>query len=99
MLQAACDYFISQPPRKQILDSGVLGWSKPQFHKREPFFTWLLLMVRSVRNNLFHGGKFPMAPIEDPSRNTDLLQHSITIIYACLQLDTTVAHYFSSDDF
>lgn len=96
-LRAACDYFTAVPPRKQILDAGVLDWSEPQFRTTEPFFTWLLLRVRSVRNNLFHGGKFPIAPIEDPARNPDLLSHSLTILYACLSLDAAVSCYFFTD--
>jgi hypothetical protein len=90
----ACEYFTKNPPRKQILDAGVLDWSEPQFRSEVPFFIWLLLMLRSVRNNFFHGGKFPIAPIEEPGRNLDLLRHSFVIIQACLALDKTVAHEF-----
>ena len=97
-LRSACDYFIANPPRKQILDSGSLGWSEPQFRIDEPFLTWLLLMVRSVRNNLFHGGKFPIAPIQEPARNPELLRHALTIICACLPLDAEVSHHFSTDE-
>ena len=51
--------------------------------------TWLLLMVRTVRNNLFHGGKFPLIPVSEPSRDSTLLHHSITILAACLPLERT----------
>lgn len=97
-LRAACDYFTAHPPRKQVLDSGSLSWSEPQFRANATFFTWLLLMVRSVRNNLFHGGKFPIAPIQEPARDSVLLQHAITIIHACLPLDAEVSQHFFSDE-
>ena len=97
-LRIACDYFTAQPPRKQILDGHFLSWSEPQFRTNEPLFTWLLLMVRSVRNNLFHGGKFPIAPIQEPARDPDLLRHALTIIEACLPLDDDLCYHFSTDE-
>ncbi len=98
-LRVACDYFIDNPPRKQILDGGNLAWSAPQFHTTKPLFIWLVLMVRSVRNNLFHGGKYPITPIQEPARNAELLQHTLTILHACLPLNSDVYnHYFSTGD-
>ena len=97
-LRSACDYFTAKPPRKQIIDSGSLGWSEPQFRGNEPLLTWLLLMVRSARNNLFHGGKFPIAPIDEPARNPELLQHALTIICACLPPDAKVSQHFFSNE-
>ena len=98
-LRAACDYFEANPRQKQILDAGLaFTWSAPQFRTTEPLFTWLVLMLRSVRNNLFHGGKYPISPFEDPSRNPDLLRHSLAILDACLHLDRDVERFFSTDD-
>ena len=97
-LSSACNYFLSNPPRKQILNGGALSWSEPQVRTNEALLTWLITMVRCVRNNLFHGGKFPMIPIQEPARNTDLLNHSLTILDACLSLDANVFHHFSTND-
>ena len=97
-LRAAYDYFVANPPRKQIFDGGALGWSEPQIRTTEPPFTWLLLMLRSVRNNLFHGGKYPIAPIQDPARNPALLQHSLIVLDACLPMNADVARHFSTDE-
>jgi len=57
--------------------------------------TLLLGCIRIVRNNLFHGGKFPLAPVQEPARNPLLLHHALVIIYACLPLDAEVNAYFS----
>src|SRR5262249_51711738 len=97
-LSVACDYFMSQPPRKQIRDGHSLGWSEPQIRVDEPLLTWLLLMVRSVRNNLFHGGKFPMVSIKEPARDPELIRHALTIIEACLPFDESVRYHFSTDE-
>ncbi len=91
----AIAYFQREPPRKQLQANGVLDWSDPlSFQGNEPFLVWLLRVVRTVRNNLFHGGKFPLIPISEPSRDRELLTNAITILAACLPLDQQVSDYF-----
>ena len=95
-LKAAVDYFLAEPPRKQIGKDSTLNWSEPQHHDgREPLLIWLLRMVRCVRNNLFHGGKFPPIPIADPSRDRELLLKAMTILNTCLSLDDTIEDCFA----
>ena len=78
-LNSAVDYFENHPPRKQKLDEHKqLSWSDPLKRKDELLLIWLLRMIRTVRNNLFHGGKFPLLPISDPSSNRELLIHAMT---------------------
>lgn len=87
-LQAAKDFYRAAPPRKQLRANGSMSWSKFQFwDEKEPLLVWQLRVVRTVRNNLFHGGKFPLIPISDPSRDRDLLIHAIAILAVCLSLD------------
>ncbi len=94
-LQQAVRYFREHPPRKQICASGILSWTKPQaYDDHGPLLVWLLLVIRYVRNNLFHGGKFPLIPIEDPSRDRDLLVHALAILSAALELDHQVKALF-----
>jgi hypothetical protein len=93
-LQSAVDYFKIFPPRKQIQIDRKLTWSEPKTYKQGPILVWLLLVVRVVRNNLFHGGKFPMLPVSDPSRDLDLISHAIVILDACLMLDPSVQENF-----
>jgi hypothetical protein len=97
-VRQACAYFKECPPCKQILTDGSLEWSEPRSLSNEPLLTWLLTVVRIVRNNLFHGGKFPIAPIEEPTRNPLLLSHALTIINACLSLDYEVRDHFSMEE-
>jgi len=48
-------------------------------------------MVRRVRNNLFHGGKFLPVPPGDPDRDKLLVQHSLTVLRTCMSLHKRVA--------
>jgi hypothetical protein len=90
-LETAVVYFQQSPPRKQIVEGGALGWSEPQSkNDGENVLRWLLRVVRIVRNNLFHGGKFPGSPVNDPSRDRQLLTNSITVLIAAELLDPEV---------
>jgi hypothetical protein len=93
-LLAAWKYFKDNPPRKQIPKGKALGWEDSSAPGNEPSLSWLLIMVRRVRNNLFHGGKFPFARIKDPARDPDLLKHSLTVLEACLELNPKVKEKF-----
>lgn len=97
-LKTAVEYFIKEPPRKQLCDGNTMRWSEPQLYDpREPRLCWLLRMIRCVRNNLFHGGKFPIAKISDPSRDRELLMYSLTILQSVLELDAEVKNKFYED--
>jgi hypothetical protein len=92
---AAIAFYSAEPPRKQIRVNGALDWSAPEARVgNEPLLVWLLRAIRVVRNNLFHGGKFPTFVFTDPSRNGALLRHAISILAAALPLDARVNAMF-----
>ncbi len=97
-LQEAWNYFSTHPPRKQIINAGLLDWSDPQIRTTQPELTWLLDVVRIIRNNLFHGGKFPFEVVEDPTRNSTLLHHALVVIDVCTTFDDEVNSYIRSAD-
>lgn len=55
----------------------------------------VLLYVRRIRNNLFHGGKFNGHWFE-PKRSEELLRHSLTILRGCLAASKEVRGTFNS---
>jgi hypothetical protein len=95
VLNEAVKYFLKEPPRKQIIENTFISWSEPQkYNGKEPLLIWLLRMIRYVRNNLFHGGKFPLINISDPSRNRELLFNSFVILQESLKLDKSIEEIF-----
>lgn len=80
-LIAAITYFKEHPPKKQIIKEGSLVWddSLPQ---EKDLAKFIFLLIRRVRNNLFHGGKFNEKWFE-PERSETLLQHGIVILRRC----------------
>ena len=82
-LQEAIEFFFSAPPKKQVIVGGVIQWkvSEPATNSEADK---LLIYVRRVRNNLFHGGKFNEHWFA-PERSEPLLRHSLTILSACVE--------------
>jgi len=78
----AVSHILRHPPRKQVYVGGALQWrdAAPAAENENDL---ILLYVRRVRNNLFHGGKFN-GRFFDPERSRKLLQHSITILMASI---------------
>lgn len=82
-LQEAIGFFFNSPPKKQVIVGGVIQWevSEPGTNSKADK---LLIYVRRVRNNLFHGGKFNEHWFA-PERSESLLLHSLTILTACVE--------------
>lgn len=74
----SCPYLASHPPKKQVLDGGQLVW-KACGPSGGSAVEEILLSVRTVRNNVFHGGKFPDGPVAEPLRD----EHLIGIAWPC----------------
>lgn len=87
-LAAAIGYVLEQPPHKQIVRNGALDWelAPPQTDSRADL---VLIYVRRVRNNLFHGGKFN-GHWFDPDRSENLMKSSLVILNAALVASTPV---------
>lgn len=90
-LWTAVDYLLTKPPKKLILKNQTLEFFDAPPDKNQRKAQQALLMVRRVRNNLFHGGKFLPVPAGDPDRDKLLVEHSLTVLHACRQLHSTVA--------
>jgi hypothetical protein len=85
-LRKAVEYITQIPPRKQVLDNGTLKWVENVRPAAEPPLQSLIIHIRAIRNNLFHGGKYPSAPPVAPERDTRLIQAALVILDECLSL-------------
>lgn len=83
LVLAVAPYLKSHPPKKQVSDQGVLKWQKrcPAASDIES----LVDSVKTVRNNLFHGGKYPEGPIDEPARDEQLLRESVRVLQVLLE--------------
>lgn len=51
-------------------------------------------MVRTIRNNLFHGGKYCPEGEQEAGRNHLLVQHGLNVLLACSKFDPEVRSSF-----
>jgi hypothetical protein len=88
------ELLIKEPPRRQIVKGNKLCWQKlrPARNNQE-----LLRAVRTVRNNLFHGGKTPYAPINDHMRDERLIHASMKTLKNLLEQCTDLKTKFEAD--
>lgn len=93
----AVAFLTASPPKKQIVADGVIRWRASVKDAGESEEAFVLRLVKTVRNNLFHGGKFPEGPIEDVARNSRLLRASITVLLQCLELSPEVARWYREE--
>jgi len=80
-----CQYLQQHPPKKQVLQNGVLHWVARQATSGSAIGD-VLLSVRTVRNNVFHGGKFPDGVITDPLRDEQLIRDCLAVLKGLLEL-------------
>ncbi len=92
-LAKAVEYLLDHPPARQILEKGVLAW-EPTVAQGNSDFEKLIYSVKGVRNNLFHGGKFPIKPAKDPGRDKRLLESCNEILKECLLLNDNIRNLF-----
>lgn len=94
-LQAACEYLLQSPPHREVVAGDRLVWETRAPSNEQPEVDRILLCVRWVRNNLFHGGK--LSPVHGgPSRNAALIDHSLVVLRACLTLSAQVRGAYES---
>ncbi len=94
-LREATDLLCREPPKKQVFKDNRLQWEEIAHDPQEPQFLYVLRSVRTIRNNLFHGGKFPDGPVADPARDRQLLQCALAVLRASVHFDSQVSSHFS----
>jgi hypothetical protein len=93
----ARSFLLREPPQKQVVIAAdrSLRWQANTKRSEEGDAEYLLRLVRDVRNNLFHGGKYPNQAVSGRRlRNSMLLEACLTILEKCLSLDADVKHFF-----
>jgi hypothetical protein len=96
VFKTAWGYLTSEPPKKQIVNWNSLGWKATVRGNSESIESYLLRLVRTVRNNLFHGGKYPypVGPMSDAGRDRRLIESALVVLEECLRLSPNVRQAF-----
>ncbi|MBK6894981.1 MAG: hypothetical protein IPH06_13605 [Alphaproteobacteria bacterium] len=76
----AATYLLDHPPRKQVLQDGALMFKDQVIDQSQKRAQQTLLMVRTVRNNLFHGGKHYPNGEQELGRNERLVSSALLVL-------------------
>ena len=85
-LANAVQYMLTHPVMKQAVDNGAIYFIPRQRPPNMNDTVWLSVLIRGVRNNLFHGGKFRY----DRPRDPDLIKNSLIILEAWAHCNSQV---------
>ena len=81
------DYLLANPPKRFMFED---GWQPNPRRRDETDARYLFRVVRDVRNNLFHGGKYQQVVIKELARDRALIDHSIAVLDACEALEQNI---------
>ncbi|MGF6813167.1 hypothetical protein OKW30_008384 [Paraburkholderia sp. Clong3] len=89
-------YLLTEPPRKQVLRGGRIEWQESAPDVNLPKSQQTLLMVRRVRNNLFHGAKvWSPERSNDRDRDVRLVSSALIVVKGCMGLRRDLEDAFS----
>jgi len=86
----AVQFLLTEPPRKQVLRDGRLQWKKSPPNLNLSKAQQVLLMVRRIRNNLFHGAKIWSPEYSNRERDLKLIRAGLAVLKQCVQLNHRV---------
>lgn len=92
-LKTAINYFITHPPKKQIVLDDHLDWDQ-QLPSHKSKADLVLQLICRVRNNLFHGGKFNDHWFE-PQRSEELIRFGLIVLKACIENHPSVQEAYA----
>jgi hypothetical protein len=87
-VHAAVRYILAYPPKKQVVENGQLTWRESRLQNESDGWR-LLVFLRRIRNNTFHGGKFNGRWFQ-PERSQELIIHGIQVLRACRDMEQRV---------
>ena len=77
---------IELSPQRQIQIMGRLGWEHVARTDKDTDVTYAITLLKTARNNLFHGGKFPDGPQAEVARDQQILRAALAILDGCYDL-------------
>ena len=80
-------------PQRQVVRDGRLGWDPIARQEDESDEEFTLRLMKTSRNNLFHGGKYPDGPIDEIAHNRKILRAAITTLDGCYELHADVKRW------
>lgn len=77
---AARNALLAAPPMRQEPVGDQLRWQPNPQRAEETSAAYLFRIVKDVRNNLFHGGKFAEGPAPELARDRNLIDYATSVL-------------------
>ena len=88
---AARDVLLSNPPRREVFQENQIVWvDNPRRLHETADADYLLRVVRDVRNNLFHGGKFVRGSAPELARDQMLIDSAVAVLEVLARLHSGI---------
>jgi hypothetical protein len=94
-LTGAVAYLEANPPQQQAWNGNLLSWRPRPARPNDTRSRILIDHVKTIRNNLFHGGK-ELRDHALAERDSALLNAGMTVLRHVISLDPEVANAFSA---
>ena len=88
--KSAVIFLLAEPPCKQVLRNGRVEWKESPPDQSLPKAQQVLLMVRRIRNNLFHGAKVWSPEYGNRERDIKLVEAGLVVLKQCVLLNQQV---------
>jgi hypothetical protein len=86
-LSSEASKLLAAPPDRQVVGAGrALEWKPVGFQDCKSDLAKVVRSVKTVRNNLFHGGKHGAAGWDDPKRAYSLIMMSRVVLESLVEL-------------
>ncbi len=80
-------------PRRQVVRDGRLAWDPVTRQEGESDEVFTLRLLKTARNNLFHGGKYPDGPIDEIVHDRNILRAALTTLDGCYEIHAGVKRW------
>ena len=87
---AACGVLSASPPRREELVGTTVEWRPNPRRPSETDGDYLFRVVRDVRNNLFHGGKFAGGGEPELARDRQLIDSATVVLEKAAVLNAAI---------
>lgn len=93
-LSDSAQLLLREPPEQQVIGAGSsLAWRAVALDGCKSELSKIVRLLKTVRNNLFHGGKHGGAGWDDPQRTSRLLAASLAVVEELVELATLQSDY------
>jgi len=90
--EAVAELLRLSPQQQVVSTKNQLGWKPVERKEGESDEAFILRLLKTSRNNLFHGGKYPEpdGPIDEIANNRSILRAALTILEGCYEMHAGV---------